>query len=129
MKADHMAFEVADMDKAIRFYSDVLGLPLLSRQVDEEHGEEFAFVGLEGCNIELLRHIGSEKGHVRTTSPTFSPHFAIGVSSLEEPIARLAKHGIKPVKGPLEIAGLVRWVYFADPDENIIEFVQWIRSS
>ena len=32
---------------------------------------------------------------------------------------------IPVVKGPMEIPGMVRWVYTHDPDRNIIEFVQW----
>ena len=30
------------------------------------------------------------------------------------------------LKGPLEIQGQVRWMYLADPDNNILEFVQWL---
>ncbi len=127
MKADHMAFEVSDMDRAIAFYTEVLELPLLSRQVDEGHGEAFAFVGVEGCNIELLQLLNGPRFSGATIRPSYCPHFAIGVDDLDQVVQRLAEKNVYPVKGPLEITGMVRWVYFADPDNNIIEFVQWMR--
>jgi len=54
MHADHVAFRVADLDKAIEFYTGALGMTLLNRQVDREHQEAFAFLDLDGCRIELL---------------------------------------------------------------------------
>jgi hypothetical protein len=38
----------------------------------------------------------------------------------------LRDQAIAIVKGPLEIPGKVRWLYAADPDKNVIEFVQWL---
>ena len=34
--------------------------------------------------------------------------------------------GISLLKGPLAIPDKVRWCYLADPDNNVIEFVQWL---
>ena len=35
--------------------------------------------------------------------------------------------GINPNElGPLEISGRVKWVYVSDPDNNVIEFIQWL---
>ena len=31
------------------------------------------------------------------------------------------------LKGPMEIPGMVRWLYAADPDGNVLEFVQWLQ--
>ena len=41
---DHVAFEVSDMDAALAFYEGVLGMKLMFRKTDIEHGEEFAFL-------------------------------------------------------------------------------------
>lgn len=127
MQTDHVAFEVSNMDEAIRFYTQVLGLPLLSRNVDSEHGEEFAFIELSGGNIELLRRLDTGVADQPSTRPSLCPHLAIGVEDLDEAVERLARHGVPILKGPLEIKGLVRWLYFCDPDKNILEFVQWLN--
>ena len=31
------------------------------------------------------------------------------------------------LKGPMEIPGMVCWLYAADPDGNVLEFVQWLQ--
>jgi lactoylglutathione lyase len=36
-------------------------------------------------------------------------------------------HSIPIVKGPLQIEGKVTWLYVTDPDNNVIEFVQWLE--
>jgi lactoylglutathione lyase len=30
------------------------------------------------------------------------------------------------VKGPLEIKGAEKWIYISDPDNNVIEYIQWL---
>jgi len=44
MRVDHFAFEVSNLGRSVAFYRDVLGLPLIMQQADEEHGEAFAFL-------------------------------------------------------------------------------------
>ncbi len=129
-KVDHFAFEVSDMDAAIRFYTETLGLKLLSRDLDEDHHEAFAFLELEGGNLELLqvldennRPIVSEKQEI---GRSHSPHLAIETEDMDRLISTLEKKGVPIVDGPLEITGKVRWVYISDPDNNIVEFIQWL---
>ena len=54
-RVDHFAYAVSDMDRAIEFYTEVLGLKLLSNQFDKEHQEKYAFLELEGGNLELVQ--------------------------------------------------------------------------
>jgi methylmalonyl-CoA/ethylmalonyl-CoA epimerase len=76
MRLDHFAFEVTDLDRAIAFYTEVIGLPLLSKQVDEEHQEAFAFLQMDSATLELLQPM--KPGHVPAASPRSrggnSPH-------------------------------------------------------
>jgi hypothetical protein len=36
------------------------------------------------------------------------------------------KH-ILVVKGPLEIKGAEKWIYIRDADNNVIEYIQWLK--
>lgn len=127
--ADHFAFEVADLDAALDFYCGTLGLKLLSRETDEVHGEAFAFLELAGGNLELLQLLrpGPPSGPPREPAPPYCPHLALAVDDLDAVAGRLRRKSVSILKGPMEIPGQVRWLYFADPDGNVLELVQWLR--
>ncbi len=131
MKTDHVAFQVADLDAAIAFYTGRLGLRLLFRELDEEHHEAFAFLELGGGNLELLQVLDGQNQPVPYVppkpAPPFCPHLAIESEDLDQLLAGLEQKGVPVVKGPLEIPGKVKWVYLSDPDHNVIEFVQWLE--
>lgn len=126
-KYDHVAFQVGDMDAAVRFYVERLGFVLSSRQVDEQEKEEFAFLVLGDVRLELIedmRRTAYQKPDIR---PPYCPHLAIATDDMERTVAHLKDKGVPIVRGPLVIAGQVTWVYFADPDNNILEYVQWYK--
>ncbi|MFH1740715.1 MAG: VOC family protein [bacterium] len=129
-KADHVAYQVSDLKKAVDFYTDQLGLNLLSTNIDEDHHEAFAFVELDGCNLELLQMLDEDNKPLpmlkKEISPPYCPHFAIKTDDMDKLVRMLREKGIPIVKGPLEIPGSVRWIYLHDPDNNVIEFVQWL---
>ncbi|MBI1389793.1 MAG: hypothetical protein GC154_15245 [bacterium] len=131
LKSDHFAFPVSDLDAAIDFYSNRLGLRLMFRQLDEAHHEAFAFLELEGANLELLQSL-DEHNRPLPVSPappaaSFCPHLALSTHDLDGWIERLAELEIEILKGPLLIPGQVKWLYFADPDGNILELVEWLN--
>ena len=124
-KNDHMAFQVSNMDASIRFYTEALGLKLLFRHVNEQQHEDFAFLELDGGNLELLQYLGAPfvKPEIR---PPYCPHLALATDDMDKTLRLFREHGIPIVRGPLEIPGEERWVYVSDPDNNIIEYIQWI---
>ena len=129
MRADHVAFRVTDLDSAIEFYTGVLGLTLLNRHVNEEHGEAFAFLDLDGCRIELLVMLDESGDPVPYDPPSptepFCPHFAVSVDALDAKLDEIVRNGAKHIKGPMEMPGMVAWAYVADPDGNVIELIRW----
>ena len=130
-RLDHVAVQVADIDQAITFYTEVLELPLMFKQEDREHGEVFAFLELEGGNLELLTRIDAEGYPLAFARPViqkpYCPHVALAVDDIDAAIAMLGARGIPLLDGPLIIPGKVRWLYFSDPDHNVIEYVQWLE--
>lgn len=129
-KADHFAFQVSDLERAIRFYTEGLGLQLTFKQIDEEHHEAFAFLELAGANLELLQALDENNQPLpmpkKEIAPPYCPHIAIRIEDWQNWLSTLAERGIPIVKGPLEIPGEVQWLYVADPDENIVEYVHWL---
>ena len=129
MRADHVAFRVADLDSAIEFYTGALGLRLLNREIDRKNKEAFAFLDLDGCRIELLMLLDESGDAVPYEPPSpaepFCPHFAVSVDDLDAKLDEIVRNGAKHIKGPMEIPGKVTWAYVADPDGNVIELIRW----
>ena len=135
-KLDHVAFQVSDLSTAIDFYTEKLGLKLLYTKVDEAHGESFAFLEMEGGNLELLQLLNETGAFAEkdNTAPIerpevrkpYCPHLAIESTDLDALVAELKRKDIPIITGPLEIPGSVRWLYIRDPDNNVIEYIQYL---
>ena len=129
-QADHFAFQVSDLDQAIQFYTEAFGLRLLLRELDQEHHEAYAFLELDGGNLELLQLLDENNDPLPFAKPEvvepYCPHLALKTEDMDELVAVARQKNIPVVKGPMEISGEVRWIYMRDPDHNVIEFIQWL---
>ena len=131
LQADHFAFRVADLDASIRFYTEAFGLKLVLRELDEEHHEAYAFLELEGGNLELLQLLDEKNEPMPfdrpDVEPPYCPHLALKTDDMGRLVEMAKDRSIPIVEGPLEIPGEVTWVYMSDPDNNVIEFIQWLK--
>jgi lactoylglutathione lyase len=123
-KNDHTAFRVSDLDVAIRFYTESLGLRLLFRNVNNEEHEAYAFLQLEGGNLELIQTLNASFVRPKI-EPPYCPHFALETEDMTKVLDMVRAKGINVVKGPLQIPGEERWLYVSDPDNNVIEYIEW----
>jgi len=98
----------------------------LFRETDEAHGEAFAYLELDGGNLELLQSLDTAMPPVPEPCPPYAPHLAIATDDLATLAGALAGKGVPILKGPMTIPGKVTWLYIADPDNNVLEFVQWL---
>ena len=124
MQTDHGGFQVTDMDRAILFYTQKLSFKLDFRGVNEEEKEEYAFVSHGNARLELIRDMvnGYERPAIKKP---YCPHFCMEIEDMEEAMQELNEKKIKIIKGPLKIEGEETWVYFADEDNNVLEYIQW----
>ncbi len=125
-KNDHTAFRVSDLNTSIDFYTKALGLQLVFKQVNAEVGEAIAILELDGGNLELIQTL-DRPFRATQMEPPYCPHLALGTEDMQKTLEMVRAESIKIVSGPLEIPGEERWLYIADPDGNVIEFIQWMR--
>jgi catechol 2,3-dioxygenase-like lactoylglutathione lyase family enzyme len=124
---DHTAFEVSNMDRAIEFYVHKLGFTLASRSVNAQEQEAYAFLALADLRLELIQDLTHTTYAKPAVHPPYCPHLAIQTADMAQAVARLEEAGVAILRGPLEIEGEDTWVYFCDPDNNILEYVQLYR--
>jgi lactoylglutathione lyase len=127
VKNDHVAFAVSNMDESIQFYTQALGLRLLSRNVNAEEREDYAFLELEGGNLELIQRLDGEPFEKLEIKPPYCPHLALATDDMAATLRVIQEKHIPVVKGPLEIEGAEKWIYISDPDNNVIEYIQWLK--
>jgi catechol 2,3-dioxygenase len=119
----HVHLKVADIDRALAFYCDVLGFELQQRM-----GDQAAFVSAGGYH----HHIGLNTWESRGGSPpppgtTGLYHVAIRYPArhaLADALRRLLAAGIRP-QGASD-HGVSEAIYLSDPDGNGIE-LYWDR--
>jgi catechol 2,3-dioxygenase len=118
VRIGHVHLKVADLERAVRFYRDVLGF-----EVTERYGTEAAFLAAGGYH----HHIGLNTWESKGASPpprrtTGLYHLAIlypSRAALADALRRLAAAGVR-LEGAAD-HGVSEALYLRDPDGNGIE--------
>ena len=125
MAYDHGAFRVSNLEESVRFYTEKLGFQKLFSVDSEEFGEKGMFLEYNGARLELIETIGVSYQPVVPERPYY-PHLCFEAEDMDEVISMLKKNDIRILDGPNEIPGSERWIYFTDPDGNVLEYIVWL---
>lgn len=111
---NHISIRVKDLEASLRFYRDLLGLPVERRSAGD-------IVWLPGVEMSQLKE-GQEFA--------FTGHIGLGVRNIEEACAYLEEQGVEfdvPLKDVLfeEMGKGLLLAFFKDPDGLSVELVQW----
>ncbi len=93
----HIAIAVRDLDTALAFYCDGLGLTLTERREVPEEGVEIAFLPAGEAEIELLRPLDEESGVARFIEKRGEGlhHICLKVTDIEAAAERLRQSGAR----------------------------------
>ena len=125
MAYDHGAFRVRNLEDAIKFYTEKLGFQFLFYCGSEKFGEKGAFLSYHGARLELIETIGVPYEPTMPQRP-YCPHLCFETEDMDQVIWTLQENGIPILDGPNEIPGSERWLYFMDPDYNVLEYIVWL---
>ncbi len=95
-KVSHIAIVVSELDSAMSFWVDTLGLPLAHVEHVPDQDVDVAFLPSGDSEIELLEPIGSESGVARfieKRGPGIH-HICFEVDDIEEMLDRLKSSGV-----------------------------------
>ncbi len=95
MKLDHLAIAVSDLDAAMVFYRDALGLAVQRVEDVPHEGVRTAFLPLGESHIELVQPIRADTGLVKWMAKRGGGmhHICLAVDDIEATLARLVAHG------------------------------------
>ncbi|PWT95833.1 MAG: methylmalonyl-CoA epimerase [Candidatus Melainabacteria bacterium] len=96
-RLDHIAIAVANLEEAMHFYLDALGLALDSTEVVEEQGVRLAKLAVGDTHIELLEPLSEETpvGKFLIQRGPGLHHLCLGVNNIQEQLAALKSRGIR----------------------------------
>lgn len=116
---DHVALQVTDLDRTLRFYQ-VLGLEVLRTSGPDVEGLRSAVVRVGGQEINVFCH--PDFVPVDTEKPVGVHHFCLNMesASVAELVADLGQAGVEIVRGPVERAHGTS-VFVHDPDGFKVE--------
>jgi catechol 2,3-dioxygenase-like lactoylglutathione lyase family enzyme len=117
-RLDHLVLTVADIERTVAFYRDVLGM----RPETFRDGRTALHFGQSKIN---LHQAGQEfEPHARNPVAGSADLCFLAAEPLDAVVARLAAHGVPVEEGPVRRTGAtgpLRSVYLRDPDGNLIE--------
>lgn len=118
---DHIVLTTRDKDACVRFYTEVLGMKLVSFKTPTEERLALSF-GSQKINLHEWGREFAPRAHVAV--PGSLDLCFIAAVPLEEVVKKLGNAGVKIIEGPVMKTGAVsklRSVYVRDPDLNLIE--------
>jgi catechol 2,3-dioxygenase-like lactoylglutathione lyase family enzyme len=118
---DHIVLTTRDTKACIRFYTEVLGMKLVSFRTPTEERLAFSF-GEQKINLHEWGREFEPKAHAPV--PGSLDLCFIASVPLEQVMKNLEKARVKILQGPVKktgAAGPIRSVYVRDPDLNLVE--------
>lgn len=124
-KVTHVAYHVADIDRALAFYVGLLGMKEDMRIPLGQGLAEviLSFPETKAAGVILMWH--TEKKEPRELGNGYS-RFVLNVSDVDAACEHLSKHGTPVVTQPTRYGGL-KFAMVKDPDGYVIELLQMVR--
>lgn len=99
LKLDHIGIAVKDLEDALPFWRDVLGLELAGTEVVEEQKVKVAFLPVGDTEVELLESTAPDGPVARFIEKNGEgiQHLAFRVENIEEGIAYMKEKGMRMI--------------------------------
>lgn len=118
MKFAHVTINVKNMEESLKFYEEIVGLPIVNR-FPAGPNMEIVFLGDGETLLELIHDSGQ-------TDISIGNDISIGfaVDSLDETMEFLKGNGIDIHSGPFEPNPSTRFFFVLDPNGLRIQFIE-----
>ena len=143
----HVGIVVRDLRKSLVFYSEILGLAIYRREVEEGRFID-ELTGLNSVRLEWVKLVIPKGGLIEllqyhshpdaeaSALPQLCPsnalgcsHVALTVTNLDEAYLRLLSHGYSAKSPPIVTANkAAKILYCHDPDGTILELIEDIAA-
>jgi catechol 2,3-dioxygenase-like lactoylglutathione lyase family enzyme len=141
ISVNHTAISVADMERSLAFYRDLLGMKV-AMDVEGTSEKLGVIVGLPGARarivmleldnqrIELFQYrtpVGKPMPEGMAQCDNGLTHIAFNVTDLDGIYEGLKEKGVRFYSEPQVLRGEMKVVYFKDPDGVTLEFMEDLK--
>jgi len=125
MRILHTMLRVGDLDRSVRFYTDVLGMKLLRTTDRPEQKYSLAFVGYDSEERSAVLELTYNYGVDRYELGGGFGHVALEVPDVKGACDKVKKQGGRVTREPGPVKGGTTVIAFVeDPDGYKIEFIE-----
>ncbi len=118
MKFCWCTITVRDLERSVKFYTDIVGLPV-ERRFQAGPSTEICFLGSGETKVELIcDRTLKEPGTADSVSLGFE------VKSLDEKLKFIKEKDLRVHAGPFQPNPRIRFLYVKDPDGVRVQFVE-----
>jgi catechol 2,3-dioxygenase-like lactoylglutathione lyase family enzyme len=114
LELDHLYYWTRDMDVAVAFYRDVVGLELIRRDGD-------AWAQFDAGPVRFALHRADDDAAGRSGTVVFR------VADLDAARWTLSERGARFEEHVGEVEGLARFATFRDPDDHPVQIIEYLR--
>jgi predicted enzyme related to lactoylglutathione lyase len=113
---DHVYYWVSDLDRAVKFYEDIVGLRLMRREAS-------SWAEFDAGPIGFALHAAIEGRPMQTGGATV----VFRVDDLDVARAALESRGAEFEDHVGEVEGFARFASFRDPDGNAVQIIEYVE--
>ena len=125
MRLLHTMLRVGDLQRSVRFYTEVLGMKLLRTTDRPEQKYSLAFVGYEDESRAAVLELTYNYGVAKYDLGGAFGHVAVGVPDVAKACDKVRAAGGKVTREPGPVKGGTSVIAFVeDPDGYKIEFIE-----
>ena len=106
-----------DPERTVRFYADIVGLPLEPVQADTGPAWSCTVGGLR-LSVQSSHDFGAWPAHPESNTT----HLSFGIHEVDGFLTHLKRHGLTPVGRIMRGLGASRVVQVRDPDGRLVQF-------
>jgi len=120
IRINHVAVVVGDMEKALAFWRDALGLKMTAPGDIPAESAQVAFLPLEGSTIELVKPTSEDSGLAKHLAKRGAGmhHVCLEVDDLAAMMARLEERGVRLINETPKTSADGRRYAFIHPDST-----------
>ncbi len=124
----HTSIRTSNMEKSIKFYSELLGLALLNRREIPQNNAEIAFLRdteAKGATLELTFYRTQKKFVQPEYEERLFDHLAFEVKDMKKTISAMRKEKVTITDEPFSLGPSGPLIAFIeDPDGTLIELIE-----